>query len=482
MCELRDEVTRFPHHPKKIALWFAAMRHFYEELKNEGISVRYVEFNDPSNTHNLTTEVARIVQDLSINKIIVTEPGEYHFQETIKSWRQSLNVDVEIRIDSRFLCRIEEFKEWAGSKKELRMEYFYRNMRKKYNILMEEDGSPTGGVWNYDKENRKPPQSNISQIKRIYHKKSDILKNVLNVVGSNFSNHFGDLEPFCYAVTRSQAMMELDHFIDEILPHFGDYQDAMLKDNAYVYHSLLSSYINIGLLLPLEICHKAQESYKKGHASLNSVEGFIRQIIGWREFIRGIYWLKMPKYSELNTLNAKEPLPNFYWGSKTNMYCVKEAVSHTKTHSYSHHIQRLMITGNFALISGLDVKAVHEWYLSVYSDAYEWVEMPNTLGMALFADGGIVASKPYASSGQYINKMSNFCKNCYYDVKEVVGSRACPFNSLYWNFLQKHRAEFSKIQRLSFMYATWDKFSSDKKNAITEKACEILNSIQDGNL
>lgn len=482
MCELRDEVTRTQHHPKKIALWFAAMRHFGEELKDQGIKVHYVDFNDPSNTHTLYDEVKRAVHDLSIQKIIVTEPGEYHFLETIKSWERSLNIDVEIRTDDRFLCTIDEFKNWAHNKKELRMEYFYRNMRKKYNILIEPDGSPTGGLWNYDKENRKPPSSTIASIKRISHQKSDILKSVLDLVRQNFNNHFGDLEPFYYAINREQALMELDHFIIHILPHFGDYQDAMVKGNAYLYHSLLSSYINIGLLLPLEVCQKAEIAYRSGRVSLNSAEGFIRQILGWREFIRGIYWLKMPEYGELNTLEAKTPLPKFYWGGKTHMTCVSEAVSHTKVHAYSHHIQRLMVTGNFALLAGLDVKEVQEWYLAVYSDAYEWVEMPNTLGMALFGDGGIVASKPYAGSGQYINKMSNFCKQCYYDVKDMTGPKACPFNALYWNFLQRHRESFSKIPRLSFMYATWDKFETSKKNAIIFKASQTLKAMEEETL
>jgi len=482
MCELRHEVTRIPHHPKKIALWFSAMRYFSEELRNKGIKVRYIDFNDPSNTHSLYDEVKRAVHDLGIQKIIVTEPGEYYFQEIIKSWGQSLKVDIEIRTDDRFLCTIEEFKEWASTKKELRMEYFYRNMRKKYNILMEPDGLPTGGLWNYDKENRKPPSSSITFIKRIRHKKSDALKSVLDLVRNNFKHHFGDLDPFYYAINRDQSLIELDHFIDKILPQFGDYQDAMVQGNAYLYHSLLSSYINIGLLLPLEMCQKAETAYRKGKVSLNSAEGFIRQILGWREFIRGIYWFKMPEYGELNTLDAKTPLPNFYWGEETHMKCISEAVSHTKIHAYSHHIQRLMITGNFALLAGLDVKEVQEWYLAVYSDAYEWVEMPNTLGMALFGDGGIVASKPYAASGQYINKMSNFCKQCYYDVKDMTGPKACPFNALYWNFLQHHRESFSKNPRLSFMYATWDRFEPSKKNAIKSKASQILKEMKGGKL
>ena len=482
MCELREEVTRVKHHPKKIAFWFSSMRHFAKELENKEINVRYVYFDDVLNSHNLTQELQRAIEELSIEKIIVTEPGEYHLQEIIQSWEKKLNVAVEIRTDDRFLSSRDEFKQWASSKKELRMEYFYRTMRKKYQFLIEADGSPTGGSWNYDKDNRKAPSSNIFKVKRISHKKSAIVKKVLDLVSENFNNHFGDLEPFNYAITRDQALMELDNFIVNILPYFGDYQDAMVRGEPYLYHSLLSSYMNIGFLQPHEICQKAEDAYRKGNVSINSAEGFIRQIIGWREFVRGIYWLKMPEYGKLNELKAKTALPSFYWGEKTNMMCVSEAVCHTKVHAYSHHIQRLMVTGNFALLAGLDVKKVQEWYLAVYSDAYEWVEMPNTLGMALFGDGGVVASKPYAASGQYINKMSNFCKKCYYNVKDITGPKSCPFNSLYWNFLQLHRRVFFKNRRLSFMYSTWDKFKDEKKNAIKVKALNILKEMKEGKL
>ncbi|MBY0281773.1 MAG: cryptochrome/photolyase family protein [Alphaproteobacteria bacterium] len=482
MCELRQEATLVKHHPKKIALWFSAMRHFAEDLEKQGMTVRYVKLNDSLNTHNITGEVSRALNDLFIKKIIVTEPSEYRLQKIVKSWEEHLGISLEIRTDDRFLCSIKEFKNWTRGRKQLRMEFFYRDMRKKYHILIEPDGEPTGGQWNYDKENRKPPSSSIESIKRISHRKSKILKDVLGLVRDNFNDHFGDLEPFHYAITREQAIIELDHFIEKILPCFGDYQDAMVKEHAYLYHSLLSSYINIGLLLPLEICQKAEAAYRKGKVALNSAEGFIRQILGWREFIRGIYWLKMPDYAELNYLEAKRPLPDFYWGAKTDMTCVAEAVSHTKIHAYSHHIQRLMVTGNFALLAGLDVKEVQEWYLSAYSDAYEWVEMPNTLGMALFGDGGVLASKPYAASGQYINKMSNFCKHCHYDVKKVTTQNACPFNSLYWDFLRRHRDKLENNPRLSFIYKTWDKFDKEKKDAITSRASDILKIMHEGKL
>ncbi|MBX9838311.1 MAG: cryptochrome/photolyase family protein, partial [Silvanigrellaceae bacterium] len=398
------------------------------------------------------------------------------------SLQKSLGIPIEVLKDDRFFCSTEEFKFWASEKKQLRMEYFYREMRKKYQVLMETDGSPVGRQWNYDKENRKSPTKNLKSPKRISHKKSTILIEVLKVVDENFSDHFGTLKPFHYAVTRKQALIELHDFVNRILPHFGDYQDAMMKGEIYLNHSLLSSYINIGLLLPKEVCKFAEEAFKKNKAPLSATEGFIRQILGWREYIRGIYWLKMPGYSELNYFEAKTPLPDFYWGAKTKMSCIAEAVAHTKDHAYSHHIQRLMVTGNFALISGLDVKQVQEWYLAVYSDAFEWVEMPNTLGMALFGDGGIVGSKPYAASANYINKMSNFCNSCFYDPKEMIGEKACPFNALYWDFIIRNRVKLEVNQRLPFVYSTWDKFSIEKQKAIRNKAAMILLLMKSGGL
>ncbi len=478
MCEVMEEASYVKHHPKKIAFIFAAMRHFADELKAKGFKIRYVKLTDPTNTGNLTDEVMRAMQALKATHLVVTEPGEYRLKCMMESWSTRLNLNLDIREDDRFLCSKKEFSQWAEGKKQFLMEYFYRDMRKKYNILMTQDGSPIGGAWNYDKENRKPPIQGLTSPKRMCHKKSSILKEVLSLVANNFSGHFGVLEPFHYALTRQQALLELDDFIERILPYFGDYQDAMVKGEPYLNHSLLSSYLNVGLLLPLELCQKAEARYHEGKAPLNAVEGFIRQIMGWREYVRGIYWLKMPEYGTLNALNAKRPLPNFYWGKKTNMACMSEVVTQTKEHAYSHHIQRLMVTGNFALIAGLDVAEVQAWYLAVYSDAYEWVEMPNTLGMALFGDGGMLGSKPYAASGKYINKMSNFCKNCFYDPNDLLGENACPFNALYWDFFARHQAQLKTNHRLTFVYSTWDKFPPVKQESIQAKATSLLGQIE----
>lgn len=482
LCEVMEEASYVPHHPKKIAFLFSAMRHFAADLEAKGIAVRYVKLEDAKNLGSFTGEMQRAVSELKPEKLIVTEAGEYRVLEMMKSWQKLLNIPVEIFPDTRFLATHEAFAAWAKDKKQLRMEFFYREMRKKYSILMEADGKPTGGEWNYDKENRKPPKAGMTSPKRISHKKTTITCEVLKLVKEKFSHHFGTLEPFHYAVTREQALMEMDHFIQELLPQFGDYQDAMVAGEPYLYHSLISSYLNAGLLLPLDICKRAEAAYRAGRAPLNAVEGFIRQILGWREYIRGIYWHFMPEYGELNALDSTRPLPEFYWGSKTNMFCISETVRHTRDHAYSHHIQRLMITGNFALLAGLDVKAVQKWYLAVYSDAYEWVEMPNTLGMSLFGDGGVVASKPYAASGKYIHRMSNYCEKCKYDPDEMTGDNACPFNALYWDFLIRHADTFRGNQRMPYVFSTWDKFAPEKQQAIRNQAATTLKRMAEGTL
>ncbi|MFN5588714.1 MAG: cryptochrome/photolyase family protein [Holosporales bacterium] len=480
LCEVMEEARYVPHHPKKIAFLFSAMRHFAAELEESGVRVRYVKLDDASNTGSFTGEVQRAAKELKPSRLIVTEPGEYRVLDMMKGWHEKLGIPVEIVSDTRFLATHAEFDVWAQGKKQFRMEFFYREMRKKYAVLMEPDEKPSGGVWNYDKQNRKPPKVGMTSPPRLSHKKSAITQDVLALVKDTFSHHFGTLEPFFYAVTRKQALMELDHFVTHILPNFGDYQDAMVAGEPYLYHSLLSSYLNAGLLLPLEICQKAEAAYRASKAPLNAVEGFIRQILGWREYIRGIYWHFMPEYGQRNTLNATHPLPDFYWGATTHMFCVAESVRHTRDHAYSHHIQRLMITGNFALLAGLDVKAVQAWYLAVYSDAYEWAEMPNTLGMALFGDGGVVASKPYAASGKYIHRMSNYCETCTFDPDEMTGEKACPFNALYWDFLVRHEQKFRRNQRMPYVFSTWDKFTPEKQKAIRAQAALSLQKMADG--
>lgn len=480
IAEVQEEATYAPHHPKKIAFLFAAMRHFAKQCEADGMSVRYITLDDALNSGLLYGEILRALEATGADRMICTAPGEWRLQEAMRQWETLLPVPVEIREDTRFLCSREEFQQWARGKKQLRMEIFYRQMRQKYGILMDANGKPTGGQWNYDKENRKSPPAGLRSPKRIQHARSPILREVLTLVEERFTSHFGDLHPFYFAVTRDQALMEADHFMHTLLPHFGDYQDAMVKDEAYLYHSLLAPYLNAGLLLPLELCLMAEKAYRDGRAPLNAAEGFIRQILGWREYVRGVYWQFMPEYETLNYFNASRALPSSYWGAPTRMACIAQAVEHTRVHAYSHHIQRLMVTGNFALLAGINPHEVHEWYLSVYADAYGWVEVPNTIGMALHADGGKMASKPYAASGKYIKRMSNFCKGCSYDPEITVGEDACPFNALYWDFLARHDAVLRPNHRMPYVYATWDKFGEQKQRAIRAQAQSLLRQLDDG--
>lgn len=482
LAEVMQEASYVKHHQKKIAFLFSAMRHFAEELSAKGFNVRYIKLDDADNTGSITGEVKQALSTENFDCVIVTEPGEYRLLQEFKSWLDTLGIPVDIRPDTRFFCSLDEFKQWSKAKKQLRMEYFYREMRRKHRLLLEPDGSPTGGQWNYDSENRKPPARGLSSPKRLSHKKSAITRSVLQLVNKHFSGHFGTLEPFHFAVNRAQALMELRHFIDELLPNFGDYQDAMVCGEPYLYHSLISCYLNAGLLLPLEVCQMTEAAYRAGNAPLNATEGFIRQILGWREFVRGVYWLHMPEYEQMNYFTAKRPLPAFYWTAQTSLFCVAEAVRHTRDHAYSHHIQRLMITGNFALLAGINPSEVGEWYLLVYADAYEWVELPNTLGMALFADGGIMASKPYAASGKYIRRMSNFCQHCRYDPDLTTGEKACPFNALYWDFLARNQEKLDKNQRLSYVYSNWRKMSPEKQAAIREYADSLFAKLDDNRL
>ena len=472
MAEVDAEAEYVKHHPKKIAFIFSAMRHFADTLKASGWRVLYSKIDDPQNSHNIIGEVLRYAEKVEANELFVTKPGEWRLIELL----ENTPLKVSIIEDDRFIASHAEFENWAHDKKALRMEFFYREMRRKTGLLMDSD-KPTGGKWNFDQENRKSPPKEIITTKPTIFKHDEITKDVLALVNERYSSHFGEIYPFDYAVTPEDANIILDKFIQHSLPFFGDYQDAMMLDEPFLYHALISLYLNTGLLDPLETCRKVEEAFINGDAPLNAVEGFIRQIIGWREYIRGIYFLKGPGYTDQNYLKAKRKLPSFYWSGDTKMRCVSQAVLQTKNHSYAHHIQRLMVTGNFALLADVDPKEVHQWYLSVYIDAFEWVEAPNTLGMSQFSDGGLVASKPYISSGAYINRMSNYCKSCHYDVKDKLGDVACPFNALYWDFLIRHKDKFSSNPRMAQMYRNWERQDENMKTSTLAKAKKTLAEI-----
>ena len=477
MAEVQEEATYAAHHKKKIAFIFSAMRHFARELQADGWRVDYVKLDDPSNSGSFSGEVKRALASNHPGRVVLTEPGEWRVLQMMRGWEAAFGIPVRILRDSRFLASHDDFKRWAADRRQLRMEFFYREMRRSTALLM--DGSePKGGRWNFNSENRKPASNALRMPEVPRFEPDQITREVLDLVKNRFDNHFGDLEPFWFAVTQHDAKRAFAHFLDQALPHFGDYQDAMLAREKFLHHSVASLYLNIGFLDPLDMCRRAEAEYRAGCAPLNAVEGFIRQIIGWREYVRGIYWLKMPGYDRLNFLEARRQLPDFYWGADTDMACVRACVAQTREEAYAHHIQRLMVTGNFALIAGIDPFEVHEWYLAVYADAYEWVELPNTLGMSLFGDGGLLGSKPYAASGNYINKMSDYCKGCAYDVKLRTGPKACPFNYLYWDFLIRNRQKLERSPRLAQVYRTVDAMSDAKKSDIRESAGRFLDSLK----
>ncbi len=476
MCEVAEETTYVRHHQKKIAFIFSAMRHFAAELADAGWRVDYVRLDDAGNTGSFTGEVERAIARHGAGRIIVTEPGEWRLLEIMRGWQRAFGVPVDLRPDTRFVCSREEFDGWAQGRKQLRMEFFYREMRRKTGLLMNGD-KPEGGQWNYDAENRKPAGASLFMPEVSRFEPDVMTREVLALVERRFGNHFGDLQPFWFAVTRADAERAFVHFLKTALPSFGDYQDAMLSGERFLYHSVCSLYLNAGLLDPLDLCRQVENEYRAGRAPLNAAEGFIRQIIGWREYVRGIYWLKMPGYVRENFFGNTRPLPEFYWTGETDMACLREAITQTKEEAYAHHIQRLMVTGNFAMLAGINPHEVHEWYLAVYADAYEWVELPNTLGMSQFADGGLLGSKPYAASGNYINKMSDYCRGCRYSVAEKVGERACPFNYLYWDFLMRNRTRLQGNQRLGPIYRTLDKMSPDAKSNIEASAKKFLASL-----
>ena len=476
LCEVWEEARYVKHHPKKIALLFSAMRHFAIELSELGYTVDYVRLDDAANTGSFSGEIKRATARHTITEIICTFPAEYRVLQMMEGWQSALGIPVKILPDERFIASPQEFSKWAAGKKQLRMEFFYREMRRKKHLLMNGD-EPEGGQWNYDAENRRPPSDGLLIPKPFTCPPDAITEEVLKLVADRFSDHFGDLHPFTFAVTRKDALRVLEHFITERLPSFGDYQDAMLTGQPWMYHAHIGFYLNCGLLLPLECAQAAEAAYKKGTVPLNAAEGFIRQIIGWREYVRGIYWLKMPEYKHENFLAANRSLPAFYWGAETEMNCLKQCVKDTKENAYAHHIQRLMVLGNFALLAGIHPDEVNEWYLIVYADAYEWVELPNVSGMVLFADGGVLASKPYAASGAYINKMSDYCSGCRYKVTEKTGATACPFNYLYWNFLIRNTEKLRGNPRLGMIYATLNKMPPAQRETIVANAKDFLDSV-----
>jgi deoxyribodipyrimidine photolyase-related protein len=477
MVESSNEAQYVWTHKAKIALFLSAMRHFAKTLKDHKYPLTYIQESSLSITEALRQEILR----KKITHLVCVEPGEWRLRKDLEVLTLDLKIQLEIREDEHFYCTPQEFKDWVADKKEIRLEYFYRLMRKRHNVLLNGDGNPEGGQWNFDQDNRKPyPKKGPGMIDSpAAFAVDDITQKVLEYVAANYRDHPGSLDDFNWPVTREQALEALKYFVEYRLRNFGVYQDAMWTDTPFGWHSILSSALNLKLLNPREVISAVLDAWKKYSLELSSIEGFIRQILGWREFVRGMYFLDMPKMALDNYYQHQRPLPKWYWTGETGMACMKDTVAQTMRYGYAHHIQRLMVTGNFALLAQILPSAVCEWYLAVYVDAIEWVELPNTAGMALFANGGRFTSKPYIASGAYIKRMSNYCNQCKYKPDVRFGDSACPVTTLYWNFLINHRQQFESSPRTRLMTANLKKISDNDQAAIQEHAKKLLNHLDD---
>ena len=482
MVEAPAEATNVWSHKARIVLFLAAMRHLAQHFTEQGLALTYLKLGEHEFA-NLKSAWLHYIQLLTPQKIIVCEPGEYRLEQDLLSLAQETNTQLAIKDDLHFMCSRADFKHWAGAGKQLRMEFFYRMMRKKYDVLMH-DNQPEGGAWNYDADNRKSfGKAGPKQAPNMPNIVMDVIvEAVIKVVEQHFPNHPGSLTNFIWPVTRTQALIFLDDFIANKLAGFGDHQDAMWQaegsqQSPYLWHSLLSTSLNLKLLDPREVIDAAVQAYKTQQLPLASVEGFIRQILGWREFVRGMYWLDMPQIAEANHYKHTRKLPNWYWTGETEMNCQRQTIQQTMQYGYAHHIQRLMITGMFGVLAEINPQQIEAWYLAVYVDAVEWVELPNVAGMALYANGGRFTSKPYVASGAYIKRMSNYCVNCKYKPEVKAGADACPVTTLYWNFLIKHYAVFSSNPRTALMTKNVDRFNAEEVATIRQSADNILNNL-----
>ncbi|MFK7758576.1 MAG: cryptochrome/photolyase family protein [Phycisphaerales bacterium] len=482
MVEVTDESTKTPSHIQRTVLFLSAMRHFAHTLEADGWRVEYKRLTDPENTQTFETELTSAIQVFNPDEVVCIEPGSFAVKSCIKTTCIIEDIELTIFQDPHFICTKDEFFQWASGRKQLTMEYFYRAQRKKLDILMNEDGKPIGNAWNYDKENRKSFKSAPNPPGIPICKPDSITQAVIKDVQSTLPDLPGSVQNFNWPVTRDQALDSLHDFIQNRLPSFGDYQDAMWSGQSTLYHSIIAPAMNLKLLNPREVYHAALDAYESGNAPLNAVEGFIRQVIGWREFIRGIYWFEGPDYASRNTLEQYGSLPEFYWSGETEMACMKDALKSVLQNSYGHHIARLMVTGNFALIAGVEPQEVDAWYRGMYADAIDWVTTPNTIGMAMHADGGVVGTKPYAASGKYIQRMSNYCKGCSYDVKLRTGDNACPFNTFYWDFLLRNQKRFSSNSRMALILKHLDKISSEERVELTVHAQKLRTQMGIGSV
>ncbi len=480
MAEMRQETDYVKHHTQKVVAFFLSMRNFANDLKTKNHLVEYFKISDANNLHDLEKIINLTIQKYQIEKLEYQLPDEYRLDEQLKSICKKLNIKTEVFDSEHFYTNRFELKDFFEGKKLLLMENFYRMMRKKHHLLMD-GATPLGNQWNFDHDNRKKysGQVPVPKEKNFHQNVAEILLEIKNAGIQTFGNIKEN--DFSWPTSRQESLEVLDYFCQNLLKHFGDYEDAMHTDEKFLFHSRLSFAMNSKMLSPKEVIEKVIAFYHQNETeiSLSQVEGFVRQILGWREYIRGIYWKEMPNYASMNFLENHNKLPDFFWNGNTKMNCLKHAINQSLDEAYAHHIQRLMVIGNFTLLTQIHPDEVDAWYLGVYIDAIEWVELPNTRGMSQYADGGIIATKPYVSSGSYINKMSNNCAKCHYNVKEKFGEKACPFNSLYWNFLDEKRAYFKNNQRMAMMLNLLNKMPSEEIYKIKVKANEIINNLDD---
>ena len=474
MAEADEESTHVWSGKQRIALFLSAMRHFAQALRAAGRPVHYARFDEPGDRGTLAAQLRSALQELNPQRVVMTAPGDWRVWQSLKAVVAEAGLALEICEDRHFFTTVRDFAAHAKGRKQLRLEYFYRELRQRHGVLMQ-DGQPAGGQWNFDADNRETFGSAGPGVvpARATFVPDAITRDVIALVNTRFAQHPGSLDSFAWPVTREQALESLKGFIDQRLPLFGRFEDAMWPGEPWLYHSHLSAALNLKLLSAREVVQAAEDAYRLGSAPLQSAEGFIRQILGWREYVRGIYWTQMPGYLDLNALDAQQDLPAWYWTGKTDMACLRDAVTQTLEHGYAHHIQRLMVTGLFALLLGVRPQQVHAWYLSVYVDAVEWVELPNTLGMSQYGDGGLMASKPYVATGKYIQRMGGPCAGCRYDPALREGDRACPYTTLYWDFLMRHEPLLKKNVRMALQVKNVVRLTDAQRQAITLRADAI---------
>jgi deoxyribodipyrimidine photolyase-related protein len=477
MAEVYEESTHVWSSKPRIAVFLAAMRHFAEALIVRGWNVRHVRLDDAGNTGTLAGELTAALSAFAPSRVIMTAPGDWRVWKALKSTTHGMGVAFDVRPDRHFYGTVQDFAGHVRGLKgrPLRLEYFYRGLRRRHGVLMTSDGQPEGGRWNYDDANRRSfGRAGPGLLPgRMRFEPDGTTREVLSLVARRFADHPGELDDFAWPVTRDDALRALSDFIDHRLPTFGTYQDAMWPGEPWLHHSQLSAALNLKLLNPREVVAAAEAAYRDGRAPLAGVEGFVRQILGWREYVRGVYWTQMPGYLERNALGATGDLPDWYWSGDTDFACLRETIRQTLRHGYAHHIQRLMVTGLFALLLGVRPRAVHEWYLAVYVDAVEWVELPNTLGMSQFADAGLMGSKPYLATGRYIERMGGPCATCRYDPGRADGDTACPFTTLYWDFLLRHRPMLSGQARTVHQLQRLDTLDDAQRHRIARRAADI---------